>query len=414
MVVVMRAQSLALVLMTVLFAGCLGGADDVDDPAGGNGTGGPDAQDAMGFQKSEDTQLETDLDAFRLVPSDEEEFGRGNVSLDDWYLLSTSTSSSGKVAGFQIEVPNDVLVGSELILEFAPAIGPMGVDVFAEDVVYSALLLKEDASVEDVYVQSAINMATAESEETFFASAAPFTLRGGGIAGGDTVHVVIAARGGGSEFGLGMRISDDGGLEDNAASVDSWDQFSNGVGEGVNPFVPERTIEGDGLHYAYFEEIHEESSFAVHSTPDVSIADDTPDGLYPDVTTRMITVGSEAGWGGWSEFSVRYASAGEPGQWAANVDLHGAASAAQEGLFLNLHFQEQIPIQGEPPVSFWGEGEGGSGASIGLSLTKVGTVATFEHLVFEHFSIGMQPSELVGVSDEPDITFRGGLPLPEP
>jgi hypothetical protein len=406
----MRSWLVFLLLLSVSIAGCLGG-DDLDEGET-EGRDRTQRDGALNLKLAEETELEQQLEALEIVPADDPEWDRPNVTARDWLLLSTPTTPEGTVAAFKWEFPLEALTANdELLLDVAVALDPMGhPEGLPEgmDWLFMVVLQRYDeewAQWETYTSNSWIEMGMTRTriverfdggpsvDVTTPAPSAPFRTR---VVFDEEIHnqtlyFVLAARGpAGEEFGMGIRMM---GAGQHSAN---WEAFQGNFEEEQAPLVPERVLTGSGLYLAdYFERhvVGDRNSRII--TPDVgSVSESLSDAWYPYFSTRSVSFNIGTDWGGWSDLRIVYASSVEYGEMEIDIDLHGTTERKVYRFFGQFVPEGFTPLVDPPLVRMTVDGD--SPSSIAVELTKSGTLIS-EELRISQFSIGVSLQEITGL-----------------
>lgn len=434
-----RAKALTIfcvfVMTASLLAGCLGSDDEPEvepdpiiyDPDGEEAPPPIETETGERLRPAVRTQIEQELEAIQIVPKNDTRYDRPNISRDSWYLLSMTSTPQGSVAGFTWEVPSGAAIprGDDppvLVLDFAPALDLMGHEgPLPEDHDWLVAIFHTAVEPEsqERYLRAdhgAVVYGVTRTTETFGAGATgpvvvpprsdPWTIRiqSGDLLPGQTYFIVVAARSPEEgEFAVGMRVLGEEGLDftANRSPTEGWDNFTTEVGEESVPLVPMRTGFGEGLLIGEFFEEREDPGKAVRvSTKDVSAEEVATGNVYPLVSSRTLTVSSDAPRGGWSRMAGGYTSEVEYGDVDIDIDLHGTTRHVSETFIHN-------PIDSRNLGFGWlGDGGGGNPASMAVTVTKSGTLGA-ETFRFTHIHVGVDLEQMFGVSPKNQIGVTG-------
>jgi hypothetical protein len=431
MVDALRALIPVLLILAAGLAGCLGG-DDVDNGGPGEDPDElkPIKDDGKPFMAAQTTNLERFFEAVQIVPEDDPEFARPNMTARDWLLLSVPLSEQGTVQGFAWQVPEGGLIAGDgysiLLLDIAVAALPMGYPAgLPEDLDWTLALVTKGsdgqgaigAVVGDfMFGVTKLRSIDGGSPQTVTPRTESFSLRAGydGLKPGDTVWFVLAARGrAGEEFAVGISMLGQAyqDLGQHQPATIGWEDFHKSVNF-RKPLVPERKLAGEGLHIGWLQERHVigESSQVEISKDLGELGELLPTDLYPHVTLRDVTVSSVTDKAGFGIARAHYTSGGEPGNWRVEGQLHGV-SFSESGPFFNSAALPDLVQGRDEGVGFIARGSGSSGASIDWQRQKAGTVY-YESLDFLHLSVNMQLADLTGMAHLDHATTYGSL-LPD-
>ncbi len=403
----MRTSFVLVVLLAATVAGCLGGDDEVDEEPAQPGNTNRGYED-LNMKPAESNALETEFNAIQIVPEEDPDWDRPNVTKDDWLLLSTAMSEQGSVVAFEWEYPKEAVVsnpntgGDVVAMDFAITTGPMGESGrLSEGIDWMFMVFYErndetegwqtvlgglewSATIEDT--EWALTGEAETSSTT--ASGNPFLIRASaGADTGDKIILVLAARGpAGSPFGVGVRMlpQQQAGRDDSPTA--DWKDFAVQVeARDVPPFVPERVSEKEGLMLAmHDEERRQGQTDRVRRTLDMDAPEEAlptePGALaYP----RSSVFSSQAEWGGWSNVDIRYENSPSVNQWTASGSIHGHEA------------NRDVLLTSQTPRVCLAMVEGSDSAQIENSILN-GATATAETIRYEHLSANVELEPITG------------------